>query len=106
MKKCGVSKCVQVAWKGTSFCIYHQPGLLQQEEFKKKDTINPDHYKQGGIETIDFMKAKMTPVQFEGYLLGNVFKYLSRYQYKNGIEDVRKSQWYLNKLIQTMESKS
>jgi hypothetical protein len=64
-----------------------------------KDAINPDHYKQGGIETIDIMKAKMTQEQFEGYLLGNVIKYTTRYNLKNGTEDLKKAQWYLNYLI-------
>ncbi|WP_026676763.1 DUF3310 domain-containing protein [Fictibacillus gelatini] len=67
------------------------------------DNINPDHYKRGGIETFDYMKAKMTPVQLEGYLLGNVLKYMSRYQYKNGVEDVRKAEWYLKELIKVLE---
>lgn len=65
-----------------------------------KDPINPDHYKFGGIETIDYMKAKMTPEGFEGYLQGNVIKYTSRYAHKNGLEDLEKAQWYLTKLIE------
>lgn len=64
-----------------------------------KDVINPDHYKAGGIEAIDYMKAKMSPEAFEGYLQGNVIKYVSRYKLKNGIEDLKKANWYLNRLI-------
>ena len=64
------------------------------------DIINhPAHYKAGGIETIEYMKAKMTSEQFEGYLLGNVFKYLSRYQYKDGLSDLKKAEWYLKRMI-------
>jgi hypothetical protein len=70
-----------------------------------KDNINPDHYKVGGIETIDYMQAKMTPEQFQGHLIGNVIKYTSRFQYKNGMEDLNKAQWYLTKLINTLEDK-
>src|SRR6056297_1685231 len=44
---------------------------------------DPDHYKTGGIETIDYMRAKLTPEQMEGYLLGNIMKYLSRFGYKD-----------------------
>lgn len=66
----------------------------------KKDVVNhPDHYTSGGIEVIDYMKAKLTQDQFEGYLLGNIIKYTSRYQHKNGVEDLKKAQWYINKLI-------
>ena len=39
--------------------------------------INPDHYKIGGIETIDYIEAKLTKEQFRGYLVGNVIKYIS-----------------------------
>jgi len=56
----------------------------------------------GGIETIDFIKAKLTAEQFEGYLLGNVIKYLSRYRHKNGLEDLQKAGWYLARLISEM----
>jgi hypothetical protein len=38
----------------------------------------------------------MTPEQFEGYLLGNVIKYISRYRHKNGIEDLRKAKVYIS----------
>lgn len=64
-----------------------------------KDAINPDHYKQGGIETIDIMQAKLSPEGFKGYLTGNVIKYISRYDHKNGLEDLKKAEWYLKKLI-------
>ena len=58
------------------------------------DAINPNHYKQGNIEVIDFIfDQKLT------YVEGNVIKYVSRYKFKNGLEDLKKSQWYLNKLM-------
>lgn len=63
------------------------------------DNINPTHYKVGGIQTIEFIKAKMSKEQFAGYLLGNVIKYTSRYQFKNGIEDLEKAKWYLDRMI-------
>jgi hypothetical protein len=65
----------------------------------KKDVVNnPPHYNMAGIETIDAIQA-MTDKGFEYYLQGNIMKYLWRYRYKNGVEDLRKAQWYLNKLI-------
>jgi hypothetical protein len=59
-----------------------------------KDSINPTHYKQGNIEVIDFILD-----QNLNYLEGNVIKYVSRYKYKNGLEDLKKAQWYLNKIM-------
>ena len=43
---------------------------------------------------------------FEPYLQGNIAKYLWRYKYKNGLEDLKKAQWYLNKLIGVVENES
>jgi hypothetical protein len=63
------------------------------------DKINPDHYLVGGIETIDYIQAKLTGEQFTGYLVGNVIKYLSRFEYKAGEEDLQKARWYLNRLL-------
>ena len=64
---------------------------------------NPHHYNTGDIECIDAIKASMSPEAFKGYLKGNTEKYLWRYSYKNGLEDLKKARWYLNYLIQ-MES--
>lgn len=70
------------------------------------DNINsPDHYTAGGIETIDFMRAKMTDEQFQGYCTGNILKYMSRYPFKNGVEDLKKAAKYLEWLIENEEQK-
>jgi hypothetical protein len=63
---------------------------------------NPTHY-QGEIECIECIKASMTYEEFKGYLRGNVFKYLWRYNRKNGLQDLEKSQWYLNRLHKEIE---
>ena len=74
------------------------------EKRKKVDNVNhPNHY-LGNVEVIDYIEDKLTSEQFEGYLVGNVIKYLSRYQKKNGLEDLQKGRWYLNKLIETKEN--
>jgi len=59
-----------------------------------QDNINPSHYKQGKIEVIDFILDQKL-----NYLEGNIIKYVSRYKYKNGLEDLKKAQWYLNKVL-------
>jgi hypothetical protein len=66
----------------------------------KTDTINhPSHYVNGNRETIDTIKD-VTGEGFQGYLVGNILKYISRYKFKNGTEDLKKAQWYIEKLIQ------
>ena len=70
------------------------------------DNVNrPPNYNQAGIECIDAILAA-TGDGFEYYLQGNIMKYLWRYRYKNGTEDLRKAQWYLNKLIEVKEDDS
>lgn len=69
-------------------------------EKSENDSINPKHYVFGGIETIEYLKAKLTPEEYRGFLKGNVLKYVSREAEKNGIEDLKKDKWYLEKLIE------
>lgn len=65
------------------------------------DPVNrPEHYTQGGIETIDAIEASMSPYEFQGYLKGNILKYLWRYRHKGKAEqDLRKARWYMDRLI-------
>jgi len=79
---------------------------LKEEEQKKEDMVNhPAHYNKAGIETIDAIEAA-TNEGFKYYLQGNILKYIWRYEYKNGVEDLEKAQWYLNKLIEVTNDKS
>ena len=64
-----------------------------------KDMVNdPPHYKDGGIETIDFIEAKKL-----GFNLGNTIKYISRAGKKgDALEDLKKAHWYLNREINNL----
>lgn len=66
----------------------------------KNDNVNsPNHYRQGGIECIEAIKASMSEKGFRDYLKGNVMKYIWRYEHKGRvIEDIEKALWYLNRL--------
>ncbi len=68
------------------------------------DMVNhPKHYTQGGIECIDAIKAATVGKSgIEAVCVANVVKYLWRYEEKNGVEDVKKARWYLERLIQEM----
>ena len=69
------------------------------------DNINqPSHYTIGGIEVIQYIKAKLTKSQLKGYYLGNLLKYLSRADHKGGVEDYKKALVYLTWLIELEES--
>ena len=78
-------------------------------EYKMDDDweqINsPSHYNSNTMETIDLIRDSMEPIEYEGYLKGNIFKYVSRYRHKekeNPKKDLLKAQWYLCKLIEEM----
>lgn len=61
----------------------------------------PSHYVNGEIECIDAIQAATTQEEFEGFLRGNVLKYLWRCNLKsNKTEDLNKARWYLNRLIE------
>lgn len=77
--------------------------LLEKQNMK--DSINPDHYKVGGIETIDYMRAKSSREEFRGHLRLTALKYLSRAGYKHPdvVEDFKKARWYLDRLIADLE---
>lgn len=68
------------------------------------DTVQrPAHYNQSGIECIDAIAAAVKGKSgIEASLVGNVIKYLWRYELKNGVEDVRKAQWYLDRLVKEL----
>lgn len=68
-----------------------------------QDPVNsPNHY-QGSIECIEAIEASMSAEAFKGALKANILKYVWRYEKKNGSEDLRKAQWYLERLIAIRE---
>lgn len=83
-------------------------GFIKDDEAiwnKERDNVNhPAHYGNGSIECIDYLEDFLTEEEFIGYLRGNIGKYLHRWRYKNGLEDLRKAEWYLKKLIGVMEN--
>lgn len=66
-------------------------------------TVTPGYYKAGGVETIDYLHAFLTEDEFNGFCKGNIIKYVSRANRKNGVEDIRKARDYIRYLITSME---
>lgn len=61
---------------------------------------NSQHYKSCKIEPITYIEANGL-----GFHAGNVIKYVSRYQHKNGLYDLYKARWYISRLIELEEKK-
>ncbi|WP_302421087.1 DUF3310 domain-containing protein [uncultured Megasphaera sp.] len=72
------------------------------KEDKGNDAVNhPSHYCQDGIECIDVIKATTKDLSaFDAFCQGNAMKYLFRWQFKNGAEDLKKARWYIDKLLE------
>ena len=65
---------------------------------------NPSHYNSGKVECIDALdSATVNKTGIEAICVANVIKYLWRYEQKNGVEDVKKARWYINRLIEVLE---
>lgn len=67
-----------------------------------KEMINhPPHYTVGKVECIDAIESATTCLQgIEAVCTANIIKYVWRWKFKNGVEDLEKAKWYLNKLIE------
>lgn len=77
------------------------PGAWKEALAMKADMVNhPPHYQTGGIETIDYIEAKLSPEEFVGYCRGNALKYISRAGHKDATpQEVRKAIWYLERWL-------
>ncbi len=85
--------------------LYHpnDHNLLDKQMFPEEDVVNhPAHYNKGGVEAIDYIEQQLSE-GFKYYLVGNVYKYLHRWEYKDGLQDLKKAQWYLNRMISDIE---
>ena len=79
--------------------------MFKEWDEMQEDLVNsPPHYNKGGVECIEAILAA-THEQREGYLQGNIIKYIWRYRYKNGLEDLKKARWYVEKLIEVYKEK-
>ena len=64
----------------------------------------PEHYNKGNIEAIEYIKQQLGD-NFEDYCYGAVLKYLHRFRYKDGEQDLRKAKWYLEQMIKNTASR-
>lgn len=92
---------------GGTFHILTVPEDKDQErpkhdpEIDKANVKRQKHYEQWDIQPIDFIAATIGP----SWMVGNVIKYVMRYNEKNGLEDIRKAQHYLEMLVNTIEGR-
>ena len=91
-------------WSDDELAIAYDHVYKNMDENVPDMVNHPQHYTQGGIECIDALKAATVGKRgIEAVCVANVIKYLWRYEEKNGIEDVRKAKWYIERLLMELE---
>lgn len=90
------------------FILFLCPGQYSYsdpyEPKDKPDSVNhPSHYETGNFECIEVMEEALGRDVVKGFCIGNAFKYLYRAKRKNGLEDMKKARWYLDKVISMEE---
>jgi hypothetical protein len=74
--------------------------LVEYREENYPDPVNhPTHYETGKFECIEVMEDVFGADAVKDFCICNAFKYLWRHKHKNGLEDLKKAAWYLNKVI-------
>ena len=111
----GCNICLLEKFSGGVMCDFHEwsddkLAIAYDHVYKNMDENVPDmvnhpqHYTQGGIECIDALKAATVGKRgIEAVCVANVIKYLWRYEEKNGIEDIRKAKFYVERLLKELE---
>jgi hypothetical protein len=76
-----------------------------QSKRKPSEQVNhPEHYNRGGIECIDALEAATIDLQgLDAFCTASAIKYLWRWKNKNGLEDLKKARWYIDRLISQRE---
>ena len=91
-------------WSDDKLAIAYDHVYKNMDENVPDMVNHPKHYTQSGIECIDALKAATVGKRgIEAVCVSNVIKYLWRYEEKNGIEDVRKAKWYIERLLKELE---
>lgn len=77
------------------------PGTIVVPPPFQKDMVNsPAHYTQGNIECIEAIAEVVKNLDgMEAMCTGNAIKYLWRWKHKNGVEDLKKAVWYIQRMI-------
>ena len=71
------------------------------------DNVNhPSHYETGKFECFDVMREALGDNVVKDFCIANSFKYIYRHKRKNGVEDIKKAKWYIDKYLELEENKN
>lgn len=77
-----------------------KPTFREPPRPKKEILLKPHYYHAGSIDVIRYAEENFSPEELKGFYRLNVFKYVTRYDKKNGVEDLQKANDYLQKLVE------
>lgn len=79
--------------------------IIERMKPEKIDVVNhPSHYTNGKIECIDAIEAAVEGLEgMDAVCTGHIIRYIWRWKFKNGVEDLKKARWYLDRLIEKLE---
>ena len=98
----GNNSCVDDKYTADDYIVAYDILFGNNEKPEKKtDNVNhPQHYTHGKYECIEVMTDIFGPEAVKDFCICNAFKYLWRHKYKNGVEDIKKAKWYVDKYIE------
>lgn len=71
------------------------------------DNVNhPSHYETGKFECFDVMREVLGDNVVKDFCIANTFKYIYRHKRKNGVEDIKKAKWYIDKYLELEKNKN
>lgn len=80
--------------------------ILREQVRADHDVVNhPLHYETGKFESIDVMVETQGIESVQAFCMCNAFKYIYRHKFKNGVEDIRKAKWYIDKYLELEDEK-
>lgn len=95
------TKQQQVQFLGTVFGYENIEEHIR--DLKNINNLQPNYYQKDGKDLISHLDKLFSKDEFVGFMTGSIFKYLTRWQQKNGLEDLKKAKVYLDRLIEKVE---
>ena len=78
--------------------------LLKDKDWGSDPVQHPSHYTAGPVECIDAIDSAVTGLEgYQAVYTAQVIKYIYRWKRKNGLEDLKKAEWYLQRLIKKIK---
>lgn len=95
--------CINNGGKGYNFTPLKDVAPSVNEKPVNDNVNHPSHYETGSFECIDVMLETQGKEAVKNFCLCNAFKYIYRHNNKNGLEDIQKAKWYIDKYIELSE---